>query len=61
MSSSQVDIDALVARKYQHGFVTDVESDTLPPGLDEDVVTIISRKKREPDFMLQWRLKALRH
>jgi Fe-S cluster assembly protein SufB len=38
-----------------------VESDTLPPGLDEDVVTIISRKKREPEFMLQWRLKALRH
>jgi Fe-S cluster assembly protein SufB len=61
MSSSQADLDALVARKYRHGFVTDVESDTLPPGLDEDVVTIISRKKREPEFMLQWRLKALRH
>ena len=61
MSTSQADLDALVARKYQHGFVTDVESDTLPPGLDEDVVAIISRKKREPDFMLQWRLKALRH
>jgi Fe-S cluster assembly protein SufB len=61
MSTSQADLDALVARKYQHGFITDVESDTLPPGLDEDVVTIISRKKREPDFMLQWRLKALRH
>ncbi|HXW09825.1 MAG TPA: Fe-S cluster assembly protein SufB [Steroidobacteraceae bacterium] len=61
MSSPQADLDALVARKYRHGFVTDVESDTLPPGLDEDVVTIISRKKREPEFMLQWRLKALRH
>jgi Fe-S cluster assembly protein SufB len=61
MSSSQTDLDALVAQKYRHGFVTDVESDTLPPGLDEDVVTIISRKKREPEFMLQWRLKALRH
>jgi Fe-S cluster assembly protein SufB len=61
MSSPQADLDALVAQKYRHGFVTDVESDTLPPGLDEDVVAIISRKKREPEFMLQWRLKALRH
>ena len=61
MASPHADLDALVAQKYQHGFVTDVESDTLPPGLDEDVVTTISRKKREPEFMLQWRLKALRH
>jgi len=44
---------------YRHGFVTDVESDALPPGLDEDTVRAISRKKREPDFLLQWRLKAL--
>jgi Fe-S cluster assembly protein SufB len=61
MSSSPTDLDALVAQKYRHGFVTDVESDTLPPGLDEDVVRIISRKKREPEFLLEWRLKALRH
>ncbi len=61
MSTSSTDLDALVAQKYQHGFVTDVESDTLPPGLDEDVVRSISKIKREPQFMLDWRLKALRH
>ena len=44
---------------YRHGFVTDIESDALPPGLDERTVRAISRKKREPDFLLQWRLKAL--
>jgi Fe-S cluster assembly protein SufB len=61
MSTPQTELDALVAQKYRHGFVTDVESDTLPPGLDEDVVRIISRKKREPQFLLDWRLEALRH
>ena len=61
MSSTPTDLDALVAQKYQHGFVTDVESDTLPPGLDEDVVRAISKIKREPQFMLDWRLRALRH
>jgi Fe-S cluster assembly protein SufB len=55
------DIGALVNRSYQHGFVTDIDSDTLPPGLDEDVVRVISRKKQEPQFLLDWRLKALRH
>jgi Fe-S cluster assembly protein SufB len=61
MSSSQPDLDALVAQKYRHGFVTDVESETLPPGLDEDVVRRISQIKREPEFLLAWRLQALRH
>jgi len=61
MSSTQHDLDALVAQKYQHGFVTDIESDTVPPGLDEDVIRLISRKKAEPQFMLDWRLKAYRH
>src|SRR5512134_2858091 len=61
MSSPQTDLDALVAQKYRHGFVTEVESDTLPPGLDEDVVRAISRIKREPQFLLDWRLQALRH
>jgi Fe-S cluster assembly protein SufB len=54
-------LEALVGQKYRHGFVTDIESDTVPPGLDEDVIRLISRKKGEPDFMLQWRLKAFRH
>ena len=54
-------IDALLGKSYRHGFVTDIDSDTLPPGLDEDVVRFISRKKREPEFMTDWRLKAYRH
>src|ERR1700742_1803998 len=50
-----------MGRGYQHGFVTDIESDTVPPGLDEDVVRMISRKKNEPAFLTEWRVKALRH
>ncbi|MFN2400550.1 MAG: Fe-S cluster assembly protein SufB [Gemmatimonadaceae bacterium] len=57
MSSS---IEALVNREYQYGFVTDVETDTIPRGLSEDVVRLISAKKNEPEFMLTWRLKAYR-
>ena len=45
-------------RPYLHGFVTDIESDSLPPGLDEDTIRAISRTKREPEFLLQWRLAA---
>jgi Fe-S cluster assembly protein SufB len=58
---SSPDISTLINRSYQHGFVTDIESDTVPPGLDEDVIRLISRKKQEPQFLLDWRLKALRH
>ena len=54
-------IEELVGRSYRHGFVTDIESDSLPPGLDEDVVRAISRIKGEPQFMTDWRLKAFRH
>src|SRR5262245_5091235 len=54
-------LEAVVAQKYRHGFVTDIEADTVPPGLDEGVIKLISRKKNEPDFMLQWRLKSFRH
>src|SRR5690242_1141685 len=62
MSSEMVDaIDAVIGKSYRHGFVTDIDSDTLPPGLDEDVVRFISRKKREPQFMTDWRIKAYRH
>ncbi|HEX5160396.1 MAG TPA: Fe-S cluster assembly protein SufB [Steroidobacteraceae bacterium] len=57
----ETDIDALLAKTYRHGFVTDIDSDTLPPGLDEDVVRFISRKKKEPEFLTNWRLKAFRH
>jgi Fe-S cluster assembly protein SufB len=61
MSTTQPELDALVAQKYRHGFVTDIESDTVPPGLDEDVIRLISLKKGEPGFMLDWRLKSYRH
>jgi len=61
VSSKPQDVEALIGRKYQHGFVTDIESDSLPPGLDEEVVRAISRKKQEPAFLLDWRLKAFRH
>jgi len=57
MSSS---IDALVNREYQYGFTTDIEADTLPPGLSEDTVRFISAKKQEPEWLLEWRLKAFR-
>ena len=61
MSSDPKSIESLVNRRYEHGFVTDIESDSLPPGLNEDVVRAISAKKNEPEFMLEWRLKAYRH
>ncbi len=54
-------IDDLVKRPYAAGFVTDIESDTLPPGLSEDVVRFISARKGEPDWLLEWRLAAYRH
>ena len=57
MSSS---IEALVGKEYQYGFTTDIDTDTFPPGLNEDVVRAISKKKNEPAFMLEWRLKAYR-
>jgi Fe-S cluster assembly protein SufB len=61
MSTKTQDLERVFGEKYRHGFVTDIESDTVPPGLDEDVIRLISRKKREPQFMLDWRLKAFRH
>src|SRR6185436_17784698 len=61
MSETADNLEKLVSRGDEHGFVTDIESDTVPPGLDEDVVRLISRKKGEPAFLTEWRLKALRH
>ncbi|MGF6961846.1 Fe-S cluster assembly protein SufB [Paraburkholderia youngii] len=61
MSSSVSRIDELIRSEYRHGFVTDVKSDTLPRGVSEDVIRLISAKKNEPDFMLAWRLSAYRH
>ncbi len=56
-----VALEELLGRRYAHGFITDIESDTVPPGLSEDVIRFISAKKGEPDFLLEWRLKAYRH
>ncbi len=54
-------IEARVLQPYKYGFVTDIESEEVPPGINEDVIRLISAKKREPRFMLDWRLKAFRH
>ncbi len=61
MSASTSGFDELMRREYQHGFVTDLEADSLPSGLSEDVIRLISAKKAEPAFMLEWRLAAHRH
>jgi len=53
-------VEALVNREYKWGFVTDIESEAIPPGLNEDVIRLISAKKAEPSFLLEWRLKAYR-
>ncbi len=58
--NSQQEVDDLINIDYQHGFVTSIESDTLPPGLSEEVVRTISAKKNEPEWVLKWRLKAYR-
>lgn len=61
MKSDNAYIESVVNQTYQHGFVTNIESEVIPPGLNEEVVRLISAKKNEPDFMLQWRLRAFRH
>jgi Fe-S cluster assembly protein SufB len=54
------EVETLVTKEYKHGWVTDIESDIAPPGLSEDVIRLISAKKREPAWLLEWRLKAYR-
>jgi Fe-S cluster assembly protein SufB len=60
-ASEPASILELTDREYTAGFVTDIESETIPPGLSEDVIGLISAKKKEPEWMLEWRLKAYRH
>ena len=48
----------ITASEYKYGFTTEIESDTVPPGLNEDVIRLISSKKNEPEWMLEWRLEA---
>ncbi|MER3446324.1 MAG: Fe-S cluster assembly protein SufB [Candidatus Dadabacteria bacterium] len=61
MSTQVNTVEELANREYKYGFVTPIESDSVPPGLNEDIIRLISTKKGEPEFMLEWRLKAYRH
>lgn len=61
MTNQAQQLETLTRKEYSAGFVTDIESDSLPPGLNEDVIREISRIKNEPEFLLEWRLKAYRH
>ena len=61
MSTSTQEIENLIAQDYKQGFVTELEVETFPPGLDEEVIAKLSKIKNEPDFMLDYRLKAFRH
>src|SRR5260370_11630965 len=61
MTTATSTIEELANREYKYGFITDIEADTVPRGLNEDIVRMISAKKKEPEFMLEWRLKAYRH
>ncbi len=61
MSAATRQLDELIGREYRHGFVTTLPTDTVPRGLNEDTIRAISAIKREPQFMLDWRLKAYRH
>ncbi|HEX8963672.1 MAG TPA: Fe-S cluster assembly protein SufB [Rhodocyclaceae bacterium] len=61
MASETVELERLLDRGYKQGFYTEIESDSVPRGLNEDVIRLISAKKNEPEFMRDWRLKAYRH
>src|ERR1017187_119673 len=61
MSTATETIEDLVKTEYKYGFVTDVETESTPPGLSEDTIRLISRKKNEPEWLTDWRLKAYRH
>jgi Fe-S cluster assembly protein SufB len=61
MSTAVNNIEELALREYKYGFVTEVEEETVPPGLNEDIIRMISAKKNEPEWLLEWRLRAFRH
>ena len=60
-STTDSTLEQYAAEEYKYGFITDVEQEVIPPGLDEDVIRQISAKKSEPEWLLEWRLKAFRH
>ena len=61
MAQKNQQIQSVLERDYQHGFVTDIETETFLPGLDEAVIRRLSAIKKEPEFLLEWRLQAFRH
>jgi Fe-S cluster assembly protein SufB len=61
LSSSSDNIQQLIDKEYKYGFVTEIEAETVPKGLNEDIIGLISKKKGEPEWMLEWRLKAYQH
>jgi Fe-S cluster assembly protein SufB len=61
MATDNKTIEELASRQYKYGFLTEIESDAAPRGLNEDIIRLISAKKNEPEFLLEWRLKAYRH
>ena len=61
MNSTNDTIEGFVRQEYKYGFYTDIEADAAPPGLNEDIIRLISHKKGEPEFLLEWRLKAFRN
>jgi Fe-S cluster assembly protein SufB len=61
MATEPNTIESLANREYKYGFVTEIEADTVPRGLNEEIIRMISEKKQEPEWMLQWRLKAFKH
>jgi Fe-S cluster assembly protein SufB len=61
MSTETKTIETIASQEYKYGFVTDIEYDTVPKGLNEDIIRLLWERKEEPDWMLEWRLKAYRH
>jgi len=61
MTGTSSDVAELASQEYQYGFVTDLDTDVVPPGLSEDVIALIASKKNEPEWLLEWRLRSYRH
>lgn len=60
MENSTEFLEEIAGKEYEHGFITNIEMDILPPGLNEETIHFISKKKNEPEWLLEWRLKAFR-
>src|SRR5438105_2252215 len=61
MSTETNTIEQLATKEYKYGFITDIEAESVPKGLNEEIIRTISAKKHEPEWLLEWRLKAYRH